>query len=99
MNESAAVAVTGRLAQFPSGPPHRQSRVHRYFWIVIAAVAIVGVAAGASWWSFGSRDTVRYITVPVTRGPVARSVTATGTVNPELTIIVGTSVSGVIQEL
>ena len=38
-------------------------------------------------------------TAPVTIGPIARSVTATGTVNPELTIIVGTYVSGVIQEL
>jgi len=31
--------------------------------------------------------------------PVARTVTATGTVNPVLTIIVGTYVSGVIQQL
>jgi HlyD family secretion protein len=30
---------------------------------------------------------------------VTRSVTATGTVNPELTIIVGTAVSGIIKEL
>ena len=42
---------------------------------------------------------VRYVTAPATIGPIARSVTATGTVNPELTIIVGTYVSGVIQEL
>ena len=39
------------------------------------------------------------MTAPATIGPIARSVTATGTVNPELTIIVGTYVSGVIQEL
>jgi HlyD family secretion protein len=32
-------------------------------------------------------------------GPIARGVSATGTVNPELTIIVGTYVSGVIQQL
>jgi HlyD family secretion protein len=37
--------------------------------------------------------------VPVSRGAVVRTVTATGTVNPELTIIVGTYVSGVVQEL
>ncbi len=33
------------------------------------------------------------------RGAIARTVTATGTVNPVLTIIVGTYVSGVIQNL
>jgi HlyD family secretion protein len=35
----------------------------------------------------------------VTRGAVVHTVTATGTVNPELTIIVGSYVSGVIQSL
>ena len=42
---------------------------------------------------------VHYVTVPTTRGIVARTVTATGTVNPVLTIIVGSYVSGVIQQL
>ena len=40
-----------------------------------------------------------YTTAPITRGTIARSVTATGTVNPILTIIVGSYVSGVIQQL
>ena len=40
-----------------------------------------------------------YRTAAVTRGEVSRSVTATGTVNPVLTIMVGTYVSGVIQQL
>ncbi len=43
--------------------------------------------------------TVTYVTQPATRGTVARTVTATGTVNPVLTIIVGSYVSGVIQQL
>jgi HlyD family secretion protein len=42
---------------------------------------------------------VQYTTAPVTRGDIVKAVTATGTVNPVLTIIVGTYVSGVIQEL
>ena len=42
---------------------------------------------------------VHYMTAPVSRGAVARTVTATGTINPVLTIIVGSYVSGVIQEL
>jgi HlyD family secretion protein len=42
---------------------------------------------------------VRYITAPVTRGAVTRAVTASGSVNPVITIQVGTYVSGVVQEL
>ena len=42
---------------------------------------------------------VQEVTAPVSRGAITRAVTATGTVNPELTVIVGTYVSGVIQSL
>ncbi len=41
----------------------------------------------------------QYTTVPAGRGSVTRAVTATGTVNPVLTIIVGSYVSGTIQEV
>ena len=67
--------------------------------LAVAALLALLVAAGAGWWTFGSADAVRYTTAPVTRGAISRGVTATGTVNPELTIIVGTYVSGVIQQL
>jgi multidrug efflux pump subunit AcrA (membrane-fusion protein) len=62
-------------------------------------VLVLAVATISVWWSVGSSPAVRYATAPVTIGPIARSISATGTVNPELTIIVGTYVSGVIQEL
>ena len=60
---------------------------------------MVLVSAATAWWLMRSSVTVRYTTAPVTRGAVTDTVTATGTVNPVLTIIVGTYVSGVIQEL
>jgi len=63
--------------------------------LVLVALAI----AGAAWWSLESNGTIHYTTVPVSQGAVTRAVTATGTVNPELTIIVGSYVSGVIKEL
>ncbi len=56
-------------------------------------------AAVAVWWSTRGTAIVRYTTAPVTSGSVTRLVTATGTVNPELTIIVGSYASGVIQQL
>jgi HlyD family secretion protein len=89
----------------PSGPPARASTPKRGMgiaprWLIGAGVALMLVAAAAGvWWSVESGPAIRYVATPVTIGPIARSVSATGAVNPELTIIVGTYVSGVIQEL
>ena len=67
--------------------------------LVAALLFVLAGAAGALWWSLRSTQPVRYVTLPVTRGAITRTVTATGTVNPELTVIVGSYVSGVIQQL
>jgi HlyD family secretion protein len=64
--------------------------------IVIGLVALVLVVGVLYWLTRGEAPT-RYTTVPVDRGAVTQAVTATGTVNPILTIIVGSYVSGVIQ--
>jgi len=78
-------------------PPHPRSR--KIWWIggllSLAVLAVIGVA----WWLATAEAPVRYTTAPVTRGAVTRAVTATGTVNPVLTIIVGAYDSGVIQDL
>jgi len=69
-------------------------------WLYGAAAALLAVAAVAAvYHHYSGRNAVDYATVAVTRDKVIRSVTATGTVNPVLTIIVGTYVSGVIQSL
>jgi HlyD family secretion protein len=93
-----------QIVAFPAAEPAapkpaaRRSPVSR--WVIGAAGALLLVAAAVGvWWSVGSGPAIRYTTAPVTVGPIARSISATGTVNPELTIIVGTYVSGVIQEL
>ncbi len=90
----------GRLVPFPTTPrptpaPHRGGR----YWLIAGVPAALLMMAAAAWLTFGSGATVRYATASVSRGPITRTVTATGTVNPELTIIVGTYVSGVIQSL
>jgi HlyD family secretion protein len=66
-----------------------------------ATVGLMIVLAGvAVWiWGIGTNSDVQYITIPIARGTITLTVTATGTVNPELTIIVGSYVSGVIQSL
>ena len=78
----------------PAAPHYRKS------WLIAGALSLAVLAAvGVAWWLATAEAPVRYTTAPVTRGAVTRAVTATGTVNPVLTIIVGTYVSGVIQEL
>ena len=54
--------------------------------------------AAYSWWQ--SRPIPpRYVTSPVTRGSIVKSIVTTGTVNPVVTVQVGSYVSGVIQAL
>ena len=47
----------------------------------------------------GGDNKVEYRTDPVTRGDMRAAVTATGTVNPVTTVLVGTQVSGTIKSL
>jgi len=97
--------VTRPVQRAPSLPPQSAPVVHphrrrgRRLWLVAVLISTVA-ASGAAWWWIASRGAaMRYTTAPVTRGTVARTVTATGTINPVLTIIVGSYVSGVIQSL
>lgn len=71
----------------------------RPYLIIMMVVAGLSVA-GAAWHEETVRNAdIRYITAPVTRGSVVRTVTASGTVNPVVTVQVGTYVSGVIQRI
>jgi len=67
-------------------------------WIVsvlVVALAIVGYV----FFSGERKVPIRYKTAPVERGPVVSVVTATGTINPVVSVQVGTQVSGMIQSL
>src|SRR5271156_5921396 len=65
----------------------------RTVWMLtIAALAVVG-----GWYYFApSSSGTKIVTAKVTEGPIVRSVTATGTVNPVITVQLGTYVSGPI---
>jgi HlyD family secretion protein len=92
--------IPGKLVPFPVTPPVKDKPSSSKHWLIagLAGLLIVAIAA-ATWWALAARSTIHYVSVPVAKGAVTRTVTATGTVNPELTIIVGTAVSGIIQEL
>jgi HlyD family secretion protein len=68
-------------------------------WLIITGLLLLLGSGLAYWWFGRGPQPVTYVTVAAERGPVTRVVNSTGTVNPVLTIMVGTYVSGVIQEL
>lgn len=89
--------------QAPRVAADRRASLRHYFdwrrhWLILAAILLALIGAIA-WWSLSQEAPVRYVTQPVARGSVVKGVTATGTVNPILTIIVGAYDSGVIQQL
>ena len=67
--------------------------------LLVVALAVLVVAAAAGWWAARPAAPPTYLTSPVTRGDISPTVTATGTVNPVMTIIVGSYVSGVIRDV
>jgi HlyD family secretion protein len=81
-------------------PPSSERRKLRSIWRLGAVLALVILAAiAAALWLMTTGGNVHYTTATVTRGAVRPMVSATGTVNPVLTIIVGSYVSGVIQDI
>jgi HlyD family secretion protein len=105
MNSSANVAArdTGAPAR-PDAPHAAPTRRFRKrggpgFWSATALVLVVLGGAAAVFWHSRREAAVTYATVPLDRGTIARAVTASGTVNPVLTVIVGSYVSGVIQDI
>lgn len=80
-------------------PLPQSGRTSRRPWVIggIAALALIG--AGIWYWFNGGPPPVRYKTALVDRGPITSIVTATGTVNPVVSVLVGSQVSGKIAKL
>lgn len=76
--------------------PRRHTRA---LFAGVAAVLVLAAGAAALRWHQQARAGPSYVTAAVSRGDVVPGVTASGTVNPETTIQVGTYVSGVIQSI
>jgi HlyD family secretion protein len=68
-------------------------------WLLAGAGLLVLAVGAGWWWKRHAQGSVAYVTAAVTRGSVARMVTASGTVNPVLDVEVGSYVSGPITEL
>jgi HlyD family secretion protein len=68
--------------------------------VMIISVLVIGLTIGGYVFFNGERKApVRYRSAAVERGPVISLVTATGTINPVVSVQVGTQVSGMIKSL
>ncbi len=68
--------------------------------IVTIAVLVIIIAGGITFFATrGHTEAVQWLTLPVSRGNVDVAVTATGTLQPDTTVQVGTQVSGTIAQL
>src|SRR5208337_2769797 len=90
--EAATEAASSFQAERKPASRHRK-------WLWISAGAALIVLAVFGWRYSANHTNIAYTVSPVTVGSVTRAVTATGTVNPVLTIIVGSYDSGPIQQL
>lgn len=78
-------------------PPARRST--RLRWLLVGIVSVLLIGGGAWYWINGGPPPVQYKTALVDRGPITALVTATGTVNPVVSVQVGSQVSGKIAKL
>jgi len=90
------VRVDGEVSPAPPPSPRHS---HRRLVLLALALILIGAVAAAVVVVNRSRQKIVYQTVPAAHRRLVQSVTATGTVNPQDTISVGSQVSGTIIEL
>ncbi len=66
-------------------------------WRIVALLVLIAV--GAAYYLRSGSSATRYVTAPASRGDIVQAVTATGTVNPVVTVQVGSYVSGPIVQM
>ena len=77
----------------------RPALKHKARWLAVSIAVGVSLAGAALiLWQLMPGSPVQYLTEPAALGSIVRTVTASGTVNPVITVQVGTYVSGVVQE-
>ncbi len=76
----------------------KTNRFFRLKYAIPAALAVLVIGV-VLFRGGGSTEDDRYITVPVTRGDVFRTVSSTGVLQAVVTVQVGSQVSGRVQEL
>ncbi len=99
MNNAHALADTSSLSE--PALFHRHRAVPWWLWL-LASLAALGVAAyglRAKLPMFRHGVAPRYLTVPIARRHLREAVSATGTLNPIVSVTVGAEVNGVIRKV
>ena len=97
--EQSLAVVPKRLPPVPiQGLPRRQPR--RSTNLLITVLVVLSVITLATWqWRQQTRVEKAYKVVHIDVGPVTALVSATGTVNPVVSVQVGSQVSGIVKKL
>jgi HlyD family secretion protein len=88
-------ATNGRVSTVKFETARRRPR----WWFAVAAVVVIAAIVASIVVVRSRAGAVTYTTVPVQTGSLSQTVTASGTLNPQNTINVGTQVSGTISEI
>mgnify|MGYP005815954551 CR=1 FL=1 len=100
MTEVPASATAVTTVQKVSTTPVDATRRFRRRLMFAGGLVVAGtILAIVVWEKVHTGSPIRYVTEAASVGAVTRMVASTGTVNPELTVIVGSYVSGVIQDM
>lgn len=94
LSRDAQAAPPSGLAASAATPVHGTRR-----WMYGGLVVLCLLAVALYAWRRATGAQVQYSTVSASRGPVVQAVLSSGTVNPVITIQVGSYVSGVIQSI
>lgn len=99
-SESSLVETAGPRSLLSSPPPLSPIRRRLRTGVLLAIAAVVMLIGIGLWrWFSAAPPPLQYKTVLVDRGSVVSTVTATGTVNPVVSVQVGSQVTGKIKEL
>ncbi len=90
---SVAASLHGKLACSCAKP------MKKTLLLILAAAVLAAVAFGAYRYTWSKGDQPEYRLAKVERGPITAAVAATGTLNPVVSVLVGSQVSGQIKEL
>lgn len=67
-------------------------------YLILGVPCLIAIIV-VSIYFFGNAESIQYRTEKIDRGTIAKYVTATGTINPVRTVIIGSQVTGLISKL